>query len=760
MSKTSGIDQRIAMMVRNAPLFSDRVFSADDMPPVSKNMVVTVHYGVRIYLHRIVQTVPHAEWDSARFAAAIVRQVPPKCCALFFASGKVVLSGCRSIHEVEVAVHKYAALLRSTGHNVVSHTFKVQNCVMSASVPYNIDLKRLHLENAGMTAYQPKDFPGLIYKISDPKVAVIIFNSGKFNIVGFRNQREGMQAYEIVMRSIPNYRAINLSSSASSRRAVSSQDTQVEQKIVKQLLSHRTKFDVRSALEASEKQRAESTSDRDTLDDTRKRTNDALKSPSMPVASVAVEEDDVDVDVDVAQVDDEQCQDEKKSSEQKRKNAEDEAAKAILSNISKIISSSTKKTKSTTTVAAKSKEGKKDETKVRQTPDDTASAKNVPMFNLGKVSTKERDVQLTSAVANAVAAASSSSGAKQKKSGATKQVPSSNLSAASLVRRQLIDDAQSRSTIENAPIDMTGDDSDDDKDGGVGGIVTDNSDKYEQARRIFIRHRTRPPVDMLSDSDEIRNDGRASNDGAVDDASDQYYHRSINALNQSLGTMISDRLAAAERQKTIVASMAQKRANKSFLTDGEHLQQSLPKKRSRSTASSTGNGSYGATGAALSSSHHEQSRVFYDTSMQKARTSSVGGGASRPILVQSGGALRTSHRTSSTSAVATRKRVRPSHGSVGIALPPLPSLPGGVDGDRTHSSVKRARSTSLTTYAPNSVVNGGTDSDATSASREARDKQPFSTTRSVPALNLDAARRLHASQLAKERSKPAEIVIT
>jgi len=42
----------------------------------------------------------------------------------------------------------------------------------------------LNLENI---EYEPEQFPGLVYRIKDPKIVVLIFSSGKLILTGGRN---------------------------------------------------------------------------------------------------------------------------------------------------------------------------------------------------------------------------------------------------------------------------------------------------------------------------------------------------------------------------------------------------------------------------------------------------------------------------------------------------------------------------------------------------------------------------------------------
>ncbi|MHC1574993.1 MAG: TATA-box-binding protein, partial [Candidatus Methanogasteraceae archaeon] len=65
------------------------------------------------------------------------------------------------------------------------------NIVAGASLDTELDLDAIAIglgfENI---EYEPEVFPGLVYRIKDPKVVVLIFRSGKLVITGAKTQKE------------------------------------------------------------------------------------------------------------------------------------------------------------------------------------------------------------------------------------------------------------------------------------------------------------------------------------------------------------------------------------------------------------------------------------------------------------------------------------------------------------------------------------------------------------------------------------------
>jgi transcription initiation factor TFIID TATA-box-binding protein len=64
---------------------------------------------------------------------------------------------------------------------------KIQNIVASASLGGMIDLEKAAY-TLGRTMYEPEQFPGLIYRMEEPKVVILLFASGKLVCTGAKQE--------------------------------------------------------------------------------------------------------------------------------------------------------------------------------------------------------------------------------------------------------------------------------------------------------------------------------------------------------------------------------------------------------------------------------------------------------------------------------------------------------------------------------------------------------------------------------------------
>ena len=73
--------------------------------------------------------------------------------------------------------------------------FRIENVVASTSLGHELDLKAIALALGG-SEYEPEQFPGLVYRIDEPKVVLLMFGSGKVVCTGARKPADVEKAVE------------------------------------------------------------------------------------------------------------------------------------------------------------------------------------------------------------------------------------------------------------------------------------------------------------------------------------------------------------------------------------------------------------------------------------------------------------------------------------------------------------------------------------------------------------------------------------
>jgi transcription initiation factor TFIID TATA-box-binding protein len=155
-----------------------------------ENVVAFVVLGVKVPLNVLVAKVENTEYEPEQFPGLVYRIPEPRAAALIFSSGKIVCTGAKNIEKAKEAISKVVSKIRSAGIKVpTNYHVEVENIVASSKINNKLNLEEITfaLENA---EYEPEQFPGLVYRISEPRVAFLLFSSGKIICTGARNVKD------------------------------------------------------------------------------------------------------------------------------------------------------------------------------------------------------------------------------------------------------------------------------------------------------------------------------------------------------------------------------------------------------------------------------------------------------------------------------------------------------------------------------------------------------------------------------------------
>ena len=166
-----------------------------------------------IDLLAVSNLLPNALFEKQKFAAITKRLSEPTCTVLLFTSGKMVLTGCKSLLDCILASKIVANLLRSgfPGTVFTLDVIKIQNIVGNAHVPIQsdemLDLQRFYKDFNIFCTYQPNMFPGLIYRPTSLPIVLLIFFSGKVVITGAKNMSDVYTGWTSVLQLLNTYKS-------------------------------------------------------------------------------------------------------------------------------------------------------------------------------------------------------------------------------------------------------------------------------------------------------------------------------------------------------------------------------------------------------------------------------------------------------------------------------------------------------------------------------------------------------------------------
>ena len=183
-----------------------------ESPDISvQNVTVSTDLHQELKLRSLAKSLQIPEYAPRVFPGLVYKGDDPNTVILLFDSGKMVCNG-KSLEDVTVAlrenVRKIVVIWYKNGGKCMPEVI-VENIVASTSFSDKLDLDVIaqSLEEA---EYEPEQFPGLVYRLSSPKTATLLFRSGKANCTGAKNIEDVRTTINIIAEKLKKLRCRGL----------------------------------------------------------------------------------------------------------------------------------------------------------------------------------------------------------------------------------------------------------------------------------------------------------------------------------------------------------------------------------------------------------------------------------------------------------------------------------------------------------------------------------------------------------------------
>ena len=164
------------------------VFNPEDLDVEVVNVVASASLDQKINLLDIMKNFRNVEYRPKQFPGLVFRIKKPKTATLIFSTGKMVCTGAKSEKLARRAVNKVVRELKDGGIVILNKPkIVIVNMVAAGNLHGAIDIETAAdvLENV---MYEPEQFPGLIYRMQDPKTVLLLFASGKLVCTGAKSE--------------------------------------------------------------------------------------------------------------------------------------------------------------------------------------------------------------------------------------------------------------------------------------------------------------------------------------------------------------------------------------------------------------------------------------------------------------------------------------------------------------------------------------------------------------------------------------------
>jgi len=169
-----------------------------------ENVVTSASIADKLDIKTISKILDEAEYEPEQFPGVIYRLKEPKVAMLIFGSGKIVCTGAKNPDLARLAFELLTQQLEEAGISVVKNpVITVQNMVATWDTGHIFDLNAIML-NFGLERieYEPEQFPGMVFRLDDPKIVMLFFKSGKVVCTGAKSVKELERAVDIVGKEL------------------------------------------------------------------------------------------------------------------------------------------------------------------------------------------------------------------------------------------------------------------------------------------------------------------------------------------------------------------------------------------------------------------------------------------------------------------------------------------------------------------------------------------------------------------------------
>lgn len=150
------------------------------------NIICSIQTADDFDVEGLSEKIPNTVYNPEEFEGLSIKYEDLKTASIILSNGKIICTGAKNIEDAEETITKTISEINKTGLSIEEDfVIKVENIIASVNLYKDLHLSSiangLILKNV---TYEPEKFPGLIYKIGDSCVEVILFSSGKLVCTG------------------------------------------------------------------------------------------------------------------------------------------------------------------------------------------------------------------------------------------------------------------------------------------------------------------------------------------------------------------------------------------------------------------------------------------------------------------------------------------------------------------------------------------------------------------------------------------------
>jgi len=175
-----------------------------------ENIVAHAKIADSININKLAEKDSDFKYNPNEFSGLTLKLDEPKTAVLLLPNGKAICTGAKRMEDVETAIKNVTNKIKRAGIKV-----KTKPKVETTNITVSLDLKKeLHLASISKglmlenVNYEPEEFPGLIYKMDDLEVILLLFSSGKIVCTGASTTEDASKAIELMKEKLSSLGAL------------------------------------------------------------------------------------------------------------------------------------------------------------------------------------------------------------------------------------------------------------------------------------------------------------------------------------------------------------------------------------------------------------------------------------------------------------------------------------------------------------------------------------------------------------------------
>ncbi len=171
-----------------------------------ENVVASATIGESFDLDKVNEVLEGSDYDPEKFKGVIfrIKEKELGTSVLVFSSGKLVITGALDEEEIMGTVDHLKDILEREGFFILDEPIvEIQNIVATSDFGITLNLNSVAISlGLEKIEYEPEQFPGLVYRMDEPKLVMLFFGSGKIVCTGGKNIQDIEKGLEKVSKEL------------------------------------------------------------------------------------------------------------------------------------------------------------------------------------------------------------------------------------------------------------------------------------------------------------------------------------------------------------------------------------------------------------------------------------------------------------------------------------------------------------------------------------------------------------------------------